>query len=314
MLHLILKQILLCKICHKPYSEIDKPYILTCGNSLCYNCVIKFTRVVLDKSDPSCYFDNSHHHILEDPPVNYAYLNIIQNFYIKNKNISENELKSIFHSNNNGDKKMIEQEYNDIYYTCTDGSCNLNEFDKTIIKKTLFDNKILMNGFFEIQTEKYSYKGDFKNGLMHGQGEYKCDNFIYNGNLVNDIACGRGILLYNRLSGGIIKYEGNFNGFRNGEGLIVYENEDQYIGKWKNYLREGHGKFICKNGDLYEGEFYFNLLHGEGEFYSKLEKRRIKGRWSNGKENGEMLIYKDGITRPMRMLFRNGELITILEL
>lgn len=315
---LIAKEILFCKVCDSLYTEENKPFILNCGNSLCHNCVLKYTRVVLDKSDPSCHFDYSHHHILEEVPVNYVYLNIIQNFknqFMKKEKLTENQLDSYFKKNiiSPNNQQTESNNFNVLDTDCLNFNTNINEYDCSFIQGIDMKNKLQMNGYWEVQCDNYSYKGNYKNGLMNGDGEYSCSEFVYVGKFEKDIPSGQGLLILNT-SEGKTKYCGIFNGFRNGEGEILYSNGEKFLGKWKNLKREGIGKMISPEGDFFEGEFRNDSFDGRGVYYCKAERKKTEGNWKDGKEDGEMLIYFDNMVKPMKMLFRSGVLVTILEL
>lgn len=64
-------------------------------------------------------------------------------------------------------------------------------------------------------------------------------------------------------------YEGNFkNGFKHGQGKIVYRNgTSQYEGDWYYNKIEGKGVLIDDFGNKYEGEFKDNMKNGLGKCY-----------------------------------------------
>ena len=46
------------------------------------------------------------------------------------------------------------------------------------------------------------------------------------------------------------------NGVRQGEGVMIYQNEDIYSGQWKNGQKEGQGTYVFKEtGMKYVGAF-----------------------------------------------------------
>ena len=100
--------------------------------------------------------------------------------------------------------------------------------------------------------------------------------------------------LYYLLGFGKIKYDGEFfNDKFEGNGKYYYENDEYYIGQFKNGLKngkgveyypngkikyegkflddkfEGKGKYIYKSGESYIGKFKNGLFHGKGKYYYK---------------------------------------------
>ena len=81
------------------------------------------------------------------------------------------------------------------------------------------------------------YKGEFKDGLEHGQGTYTWDN------------------------GGV--YQGNWvNGKRTGQGKYTHPNGDVYEGQFKDGLEHGQGTYTWDNGEVYQG----NWVNGERSY------------------------------------------------
>jgi len=315
MLKVIAKEILFCAACDSLYSEENKPYILSCGNTLCYYCVTKLTRVEFDKSDPSCHFDYTHHHILEDVPVNYMLLDVILNFkykLMKKEGLLEHDLEDFFKSSKCLTKytKKFSHTTSVISNTfrLTNNFANLDSSDLS------FYNAEFKTNCIDIKTEKYTYVGNRKWGLMHGEGTYTCDEFSYSGIFENDVPIGKGSLKLRNINGEYINYEGMFQNFNDGEGVIFYPNGDRYSGKWKNLMKDGFGKFCLGNGDFYEGHFKQDLYNGPGEYYNKSEKKRSIGIFKDGKEEGEVIIFFENSNKPLKMLFKSGVLLTILEL
>ncbi len=277
MLKLFGKEILFCLACESMYTEENKPYILNCGNTICNDCVFKYTRVVFDKSDPSCHFDHSHHHILEDVPVNYLYLEIIRNFrtnMMKKENIKENELEDYFKICKSNNNNKITQNYTCLSDTVRIGdSIFPQEFERSFIG---VDSKSKFQVADSVRKlEKFSYHGEYKNGLKHGEGMYLCDEFVYTGNFENDVPCGKGQMSLKKIMGENILYEGIFSGFKDGEGVIIYQNGDKYQGKWTNLMKEGRGKLLLSNGDFYEGASSVTSIMVPESFIIILREKRL---------------------------------------
>ena len=74
-------EICYCKMCNEKYNdstEEHKPHILSCGNTVCNNCIKRLTGPTAEK----CFFDKNHCHKDDKtlPPVNYAFIDILQDF------------------------------------------------------------------------------------------------------------------------------------------------------------------------------------------------------------------------------------------
>jgi hypothetical protein len=276
----IAKEILFCKACDSLYSEDNKPFILNCGNTLCSRCVQKYTKCVINKSDPSCHFEENHHHILEDVPVNYLFLNLIQNFksnYLKKQNLKEEELEDHFKP---GDlNKTFE--------------INHMDFDCSFIRKIEQENQTGTNRTGEI--------------------EFTCKEFYYKGQSCGGQAKGRGLLKLYSEQYDYTVFEGEFQGFQDGKGKITYYSGEVYEGAWKNMRKEGKGRYES-NEVIYEGNFKNDFYQGYGELREKSTNKIMKGNFKEGKEDGEFLIYHNISSYPMKVLYKNGSLISILEM
>jgi hypothetical protein len=262
MLKILGKEILFCKVCNRMYEESNKPHILSCGNTICHYCMLKYTKVGFNVSDPSCFFDISHHHILQEAPVNYTFLDILHNFK-------------------------------------TNVKIQLNLTDDTLEK------------YFNPSIEQLpKYEGEKVNDKMSGFGKYTAREYIFTGLFEHDKPV-EGTLTH-RFTGEVFK--GKFTKFESGTGEIAYPDGTMYYGPWSNFMRSGSGYIIFNNYDTYKGEFRNNEITGVGEFYCHAEKKRTIGTFKNGKEDGEMLIYINNKSKPIKTLCREGITITILEL
>ncbi len=98
-----------------------------------------------------------------------------------------------------------------------------------------------------------TYKGEWKDGRMHGVGEY---NFAtgekYIGEFSNGQLSGQGRFYYRN---GTV-YEGRFaNGRRNGSGTMTYPDGSRYEGNWIADKKSGYGKCYYADGRTYRGMF-----------------------------------------------------------
>jgi hypothetical protein len=121
----------------------------------------------------------------------------------------------------------------------------------------------------------YSYNGEWKDGKMHGEGEYLfSDGKGYKGSFKDNNCEGFGIAEYPIGS----SYEGYWkDGKFHGEGTQRSVTNIKYDGCWKNGKREGKGTLTLPCGLIYEGEFKDGLPHGRGRMESKLTGYAYEG-------------------------------------
>lgn len=288
MLKLIGRELLFCRVCNRMYNEDNKPHILSCGNTLCHICLVKFTQVLLDRKDKPAHFENSHHHVQEDAPVNYAHYDIVLNF-LQNLQAKE-KLDNIETFFNNED--LIEDPFECPY----------------IIN---FHKNNLLNGFYTITREKYSYTGNFINGKKDGDGVYVQDNFNYKGKFSEDQPNGKGRLSLFDSHGREDIYEGIFLGeFKNGKGAIQYSDGSNFEGEWRNFKKEGEGYLVYPNGDFFKGNFHNDLLHGNGEMHLRSQKLIIQGHWKDSKKDGDMILTDEDTLENRREFYKDNVLVT----
>ena len=145
---------------------------------------------------------------------------------------------------------------------------------------------------------------------MYMIGDDEDSAFSFRGNFDNNEPK-EGTLTY-KITGDI--YKGKFFTFDSGYGEIKYNDGSVYQGYWNNYKRNGIGYIIFNNRDTYRGEFIDNEIYGKGEYFNFHLNKITIGNWKNGKEDGEMLIYINNKTKPIKTLCRDGITVTILEL
>ena len=112
----------------------------------------------------------------------------------------------------------------------------------------------------------YKYVGSFKFGMKDGEAgqlEYIDDDAEvqeYTGGFKEDKFHGMGIL-YLR-SGQLFKGEFDMGSMK--EGIMKYENGEEYTGPFKDGKREGYGIMKYNNGEQYCGDFVADLKEGKG--------------------------------------------------
>ena len=122
--------------------------------------------------------------------------------------------------------------------------------------------------------EKYSngdeYKGEFKDGISHGQGTYTWKNGDeYKGEFKDGISHGLGTDSYADGE----KYEGQFkDGKCHGQGTLSYADGEKYEGQFKDGKRHGQGTLSYANGDKYAGAWEKNEYSGNGTWENGYKK------------------------------------------
>lgn len=170
------------------------------------------------------------------------------------------------------------------------------------------------NCYGEYNFPRLEYKGEWKNGKIHGKGVLKeAYGGIYVGEFKNNLANGKGfqIELDGTKSEGIWKNDlmngpgiitfpngtymkGNFvNWVLDGDGEIRYENST-YVGQFKEGFADGYGVLKYDTGGFYEGYFESDLRHGFGK-ESWPNGDKFEGNWKEDLREGEGTMYwKDG--------------------
>ena len=152
------------------------------------------------------------------------------------------------------------------------------------------------------QYKKNNYKGEYKDGMRHGQGTYNYpDESKYVGEWKDDMPNGKGTITYtegtkyegewqdNKWHGqGIYsfpdgsKYEGEYkNNKQEGQGTATFEDGSKYEGKWKDNMQNGQGTYTFADGSKYVGERKDSKMHGQGT-YTFADGIVKKGMWVNG--------------------------------
>jgi antitoxin component YwqK of YwqJK toxin-antitoxin module len=141
------------------------------------------------------------------------------------------------------------------------------------------------------------YEGEFKDGVMHGQGTYTNsggNQFI--GTFENKVfKTGTHIMTWCQTT---TKYVGKFENFQLVEGDIYINDKREYTGCFKNNKYYGKGTVYHKNGKpKYVGDFYFGKQTGFGEIYDENGVLMYVGDVIDGYYNGAgTLYYDDGKT------------------
>ncbi len=144
---------------------------------------------------------------------------------------------------------------------------------------------------YGLDNEIESYEGDYVDGKRHGYGRIKGRNgLIYTGEFKNGIIEGQGVMT---LKNGY-KYEGDFkDGKAYGNGTIYYLDGSIYTGGVKNSLRDGYGTY--RGIISYSGDWSDDKYHGQG--VQESGGVTTYGNFVRGKWDGDMVIrYPNGQT------------------
>ena len=106
------------------------------------------------------------------------------------------------------------------------------------------------------------YKGDFVNGVFHGEGLLLTSQEIYKGDFKDGVYNGHGALKRKATED---EYEGEFkDGVYHGMGTLTFANGDRYHGLFVNGLFDGIVRGLFPDGSTFEGEFDNGSLISSG--------------------------------------------------
>ena len=149
------------------------------------------------------------------------------------------------------------------------------------------------NCFAEYSFPRGTYKGQWKDGNLHGVGMYKeVWGGVYIGDYKNNNANGKGIYF---LKSGTI-FEGDFkDDLAHGKVKYVSEYGDEIIGDFKQHKADGYAVEIKENGARYEGEWKNDLYHGKGkQFYpegTNTDLIKTETEFFEGYRSGQGVLY-----------------------
>jgi hypothetical protein len=64
-----------------------------------------------------------------------------------------------------------------------------------------------------------------------------------------------------------------------GEGRMIYANENIYEGQWHEGKRNGYGVLTKRNGDHFEGHWVNDLREGQGSYFYHDKNKLFVGEW-----------------------------------
>ena len=144
------------------------------------------------------------------------------------------------------------------------------------------------DGTGEYVSKSNRYQGEWKDGLMHGQGVYNWDNGDrYEGEFASDLPHGRG--KYQFANGDT--YAGDVkSGVVVGNGTYISKNGVRFDGFFAGGKPNGTGVYRYPSGDRYEGEVVAGNLHGKGRYFQK-DGGRIEAPFMDGLAQGRGAAY-----------------------
>lgn len=137
------------------------------------------------------------------------------------------------------------------------------------------------------------YSGRFKDGLMHGRGCLfnEKGQKIYVGTLRSDERDGHGETYENVDGDYFMTYKGEFSGNKmHGFGVAHFSEGHNFAGRFENNLKAGIGVYSYPNGDRFEGMFFNDKPDGQGSYYSKGKDGKMTAQhytWQAGRKMKE---------------------------
>ncbi len=216
--------------------------------------------------------------------------------------LNKNKAKKI--NNINLSNEILKLKENYFHYNETHNNEIIKRIEN-IIKKIIFiynDNKknteLVINHFSLLKNkidEMSKNMNEFENSSINIQAKSFQDG-IYLGNVLKGEREGEGIMLFNNGESFIGHWK---NDAQEEKGIFYYKNGDKYDGEWINGKREGKGIFYYHNGDRYEGDWKNDKKDGKGIIYLHNGDRAM-GDFSNGCKRGKFVILtKNGETNSM---------------
>lgn len=141
------------------------------------------------------------------------------------------------------------------------------------------------------------YDGEWHKGLQYGSGKYVCEEYEYVGDWKEGLMTGQGVITYTSNED---VYEGDFfENKRHGVGVYYFGiSKNVYDGEFYDDKIHGLGTLYFSNGNLYEGEFVNGKIQGDGTLYlvESNDTVVITANWdgSNNFPNYASVLFSDG--------------------
>jgi hypothetical protein len=122
----------------------------------------------------------------------------------------------------------------------------------------------LKDGKGREDTDDHVYEGEYKMDQKDGRGEliYKLSSDFYKGEFRGGLITGDGIYKWSNED----TYEGTFfDGKMHGRGIYRWPDGSEYVGDYINNIKEGIGTFKWSTGRIFIGPFVQGKPHGVGK-------------------------------------------------
>ena len=148
-----------------------------------------------------------------------------------------------------------------------------------------FENALFNGeGLFLWANHKVKYKGQFRNGYLHGFGVLHNMNGIYEGEFRRGLMSGKGLMTFYNGD----KYSGEFsNSQMTGYGCYTLADGTKMIGHFDDGVCNRHAKKVYPDGKIYIGEFKNDVENGKGVLIDG--KKKIKGMWKDAQLIDELV-------------------------
>ena len=161
----------------------------------------------------------------------------------------------------------------------------LFNYTNMLRKYIIFNIKKIINNFHlkDFQYLNKNFEDFYEISYFEGKLNENAEDYKYKE--------GKGIMEYENGD----KYDGEWvNDIKEGNGIMKYNNGDLYVGEWANDMKIGNGIMKYENGDKYDGEWANDIKEGKGKMkYENGDK--YDGDWINDKKEGKgEMKYENG--------------------
>lgn len=150
-------------------------------------------------------------------------------------------------------------------------------------KTFLSETNWITTDYLKDEHEKETYTGYVENWDM--------GSFTYTGYLVDGVQQGQGTMVWDNGN----KYVGNWDyGQMHGQGTFTWSNGAVYKGSFHKGVRQGTGRYTFASGAWYEGDFVGGKFHGQGTYHWTSGDVYV-GQWKDDVRTGRgKLTFADG--------------------
>lgn len=260
MLEILKKEILWCHVCSEEFSDENKPFIASCGNTFCSKCFPEFKKGI------PCFYGHDHNHLGEKERINYSFLSIIE------------DLKKIKDNNQSISKENLQLPNNNLEEKFTGNYVNGQK-----------------HGIGEYTAKDIIFNGNFQNDKPKGPGKLIYHNKgIFEGQFEGSFDKGKGTIIYP--NGDV--YTGEWKDFKKiGNGILEMSNGNRYKGDFKDDKFNGIGELYSnEEHKTTKGTWKNGVEEGTVYIFTKKSLFPLRAKFSKGKlVTIEDLQYKDQI-------------------